>query len=86
MTESGPAGLSILATAIAARLAAFNAQSGGHSRTVKSMVLLTEPPSLDAGEITDKGYINQGAVLSQRAEAVDALYSDEGSPRVLKLS
>ncbi|WP_435203706.1 AMP-binding protein [Qipengyuania sp. 902] len=85
VTKSGPAGLAILANAIAARLAAFNAQAGGHSRKVRSMVLLTEPPSLDAGEITDKGYINQGAVLSQCAEAV-ALYSDEGSPLVLKIS
>ena len=36
-------------------------------------VLLAEPPSIDAGEITDKGYINQRAVLTRRAAAVAAL-------------
>ena len=37
-------------------------------------LVLTEPPSVDAGEITDKGYINQGAVLRRRAADVAALY------------
>jgi feruloyl-CoA synthase len=36
---------------------------------------LTEPPSIDAGEITDKGYINQRAVLARRKERVDALFA-----------
>ena len=86
VAQSGPDGLAILAEDIAAKLASFNAEAGGTSRKVGSMMLLTEPPSLDAGEITDKGYINQSAVLSKRAEAVDALYSDESSPLVLKIS
>ena len=38
-------------------------------------LLLREPPSIDAGEITDKGYINQRAVLERRAELVERLYS-----------
>jgi feruloyl-CoA synthase len=37
-------------------------------------LLLSEPPSIDAGEITDKGYINQRAVLARRKESVDALF------------
>jgi feruloyl-CoA synthase len=36
--------------------------------------ILTEPPSLDAGEITDKGTINQRAVLARRRDLVDQLY------------
>ena len=36
---------------------------------------LSDPPSIDAGEITDKGYINQRAVLDRRAALVDLLYS-----------
>jgi feruloyl-CoA synthase len=36
-------------------------------------VLLEEPPSIDAGEITDKGYINQRAVLGRRKALVDRL-------------
>ena len=34
------------------------------------------PPSLDLGEVTDKGSINQRQVLTNRAELVDLLYSD----------
>ena len=37
--------------------------------------MLDEPPSVDAGEITDKGYINQGAVLAQREDEVHALHA-----------
>jgi feruloyl-CoA synthase len=40
-------------------------------------LLLAEPPSIDAGEITDKGYINQRAVLARRNESVAALEAPE---------
>ena len=39
------------------------------------MLVLAEPPSIDANEITDKGYINQRAVLERRAAAVERLYA-----------
>jgi feruloyl-CoA synthase len=42
---------------------------------------MTEPPSIDANEITDKGYMNQRAVLERRAALVEKLYSD--SPDVI---
>jgi len=54
--------------------------TGSSNRIARAMVL-EEPPSLDAGEATDKGSINQKAVLARRAAAVDELYSD--SRRVL---
>jgi feruloyl-CoA synthase len=38
-------------------------------------LLLEEPPSLDAGEMTDKGTINQRAVLSRRRDLVERLYT-----------
>ncbi|AZS22779.1 MULTISPECIES: AMP-binding protein [unclassified Caulobacter] len=57
------------------RLAAFNAGAGGSSRRVARFTLLTEPPSIDAGEITDKGYVNQRCVLERRADRVEALYA-----------
>jgi hypothetical protein len=41
------------------------------------------PPSIDASEITDKGSINQRAVLKNRAALVEALYADAASPRIL---
>ena len=59
------------------RLAAFNAAAGGSSRRVGRFTLLTEPPSIDAGEITDKGYVNQRCALDRRAERVEALYAKQ---------
>ena len=50
-------------------------QATGSSTFVARAVLLDEPPSLDAREITDKGSINQKAVLRNRAALVDDLYS-----------
>jgi feruloyl-CoA synthase len=41
---------------------------------VTRALLLAEPPSLDGGEITDKGSINQKAVLRRRVALVEALY------------
>ncbi len=40
------------------------------------MCLLADPPTLDRGEITDKGSINQRAVLTHRSETVLALHND----------
>jgi len=37
---------------------------------------MTEPPSIDGGEITDKGYVNQRATLERRAALVQALYAN----------
>jgi feruloyl-CoA synthase len=39
------------------------------------LCLLSEPPTIDKGEITDKGSINQRAVLSHRADTVTALHA-----------
>lgn len=57
------------------RLGAFNAAAGGSSRRVGRFTILTEPPSIDAGEITDKGYVNQRATLERRNDRVEALYA-----------
>ncbi len=56
------------------RLACF--ESTGSSDRIARALVLTEPPSLDAGEITDKGTINQRAVLNRRRDQVEQLYSD----------
>jgi feruloyl-CoA synthase len=62
---------------IAAGLAKLKAQSGGSSSAHATRALLpAEPASVDGGEITDKGYINQRAVLTRRAAAVAALKDD----------
>src|SRR5438105_15341178 len=48
----------------------------GSSTYATRAILLTDPPSIDAGEITDKGYINQRAVLERRATIVESLYRE----------
>jgi len=68
-----------------ARLSAFATTSTGSSNRVCRAILVGEPPSLDAGEMTDKGSINQRAVLERRADLVAELYAPEPSPRVLVL-
>jgi feruloyl-CoA synthase len=64
-------------------LGAFARQSTGSSNRIARMAFLTAPPSLDAGEITDKGSINQRAVLRHRAAVVDALYAMPAPPWVI---
>lgn len=60
---------------VRAGLAKLKAEGGGSSTYATHALFLTEPPSIDAGEITDKGYINQRAVLERRAELVEQLYA-----------
>ncbi|GAB4118783.1 MAG: feruloyl-CoA synthase [Rubrivivax sp.] len=74
-------GAAELADRIAEALRSLKAAGGGSSQVPTRALVLTEPPSPDAGEITDKGYINQGAVLRRRADAVQALYA--GGPGVI---
>lgn len=65
------------------RLAMMNAAAPGSSMSVRRLILLEEPPSPDANEITDKGYINQRAVLERRADLVEALYAARPGPDVI---
>ena len=57
--------------------------TGGTTRIARAM-LLTGPLSIDAGEVTDKGSINQRAVLGARADLVEMLYTQPLAPQVLK--
>ena len=66
-----------------ARLTSFARRATGSSNRVCRAHLLIEPPSLDAGEITDKGSLNQRMVLRHRADLVNELYADPASPRVI---
>ena len=61
---------------IAQGLAKLKAQSGNSSGHATRALLLAEPASVDGGEITDKGYINQRAALTRRAKAVATLDDD----------
>jgi feruloyl-CoA synthase len=63
-------------------LAALN-QGAGSAARIDRLLLLAQPPSLDAGEITDKGYINQRACLARRADEVALLYGEEPSAEII---
>jgi feruloyl-CoA synthase len=65
-------------SAVAQGLAKLKAQSGNSSGHATRALLLIEVASVDGGEITDKGYINQRAVLTRRAGAV-AMLDDDSS-------
>ncbi|HEX4929053.1 MAG TPA: feruloyl-CoA synthase [Burkholderiales bacterium] len=58
------------------------ASDGGSSMQVRRVLVMAEPPSIDANEITDKGYMNQRAVLERRAALVQKLYSAD--PEVIR--
>jgi feruloyl-CoA synthase len=63
--------------AVAQGLSQLKQKSGGASSAHATRALLMiEPPSVDGGEITDKGYINQRAVLSRRASELVRLNAD----------
>ena len=66
------------------RLAQMARASTGSSTRIVGIVVLDEPPSSDAGEITEKGTINQRAVLTRRSSLVEDLHADRPSHRVLK--
>jgi feruloyl-CoA synthase len=74
-----------LTAIVSEKLAAFNATAGGLSRRIGRFTIMLEPPSIDAGEITDKGYVNQRATLDRRAALVSALYGDGTAPGVVSL-
>jgi len=76
MATLGDNPLEKLVATLKDRLSAFNATAGGSSRQIGRFVIMTEPPSIDAGEITDKGYVNQRATLERRSALVDALYAE----------
>ncbi len=69
-----------------ALLESFARASTGSSNCVTRAVLMEEPPSLDAGEMTDKGSLNQRAVLDNRAALVEELYSAAESPHILRIA
>jgi feruloyl-CoA synthase len=54
----------------------LHAQGTGSASRVARALILTEPPSIDVGEVTDKGSINQRVVLAYRASDVERLYGD----------
>ncbi|MGH9114241.1 MAG: feruloyl-CoA synthase, partial [Acidimicrobiales bacterium] len=71
-----------LAEHLGAALEALNSDAGSSAR-VERLVLMARPASLDLGEITDKGYVNQRQVLATRAGLVEMLYADPAPAGVI---
>jgi feruloyl-CoA synthase len=67
------------------RLTTLAKESPGSSTRLCRLILMDEPPSLDAGEATDKGSINQRAVLNRRAALVEELYAKPYSARIIEI-
>jgi feruloyl-CoA synthase len=72
-----------LRSELAATMERLAAGGGGSSQCVARMLVLREPAQLDAGEITDKGYVNQAAVRERRADLVALLGADPVPPQVV---
>jgi len=69
--------------AIREGLARFNAAAPGAGGRVARALILNRPPDAHAGEITDKGYINQAAARAARADAIGRLFADPPPPEVI---
>jgi len=85
----GDAGELICHTLVRAHLRSclerFNEKATGSSHRVARVLLLSKPPSIDANEITDKGYINQRLTLERRRADVERLFAAEPDADILVL-
>ena len=77
---------SAIRAAFRERLIGFLATSTGSSTRITRAVLIDTPLSIDRGEVTDKGSINQRAVLEHRSGLIDELYAPEPAAHVITLS
>ena len=68
-----------LVAAIAERL---RSDTGSASLRVQRLLLMAEPPSMDANEIADKGYVNQAATRARRSHLVAQLFDPQPGPQV----
>ncbi len=68
------------------RLAAFAATATGSSNRIARAMLIDVPLSIDRGEVTDKGSINQRAVLEHRAAWIESLYASPPPAHVISVS
>jgi feruloyl-CoA synthase len=82
----GGLALDPLKETIRANLGRFNATAGGSSRRIERFAILSDPPSLATGEMTDKGYVNQRLALETRAPSVAGLYQNPPPIDVVKIS
>ena len=75
----------LIRAAVRERMTTFLAAATGSSTRITRAILLDTPLSIDRGEVTDKGSINQRAVLDHRVGLIDALYSPTPADHVITL-
>jgi feruloyl-CoA synthase len=68
---------------LAEKLKAFNRKRQGSASLIERILILKDPPSPEAGEVTDKRSVNQRLVMERRAAEVALLYQDPPDPRVI---
>ncbi len=74
-----------LAADLRAGLKRLRDEGAGSSQAPQRLLILEEPPNADLGEITDKGYLNQRAVLTLRAAEVERLYAGSAADRLVSI-
>lgn len=74
-----------MAAAIAGRLADHNRGAGGSSRRIRRFLIAAEPLSIADGEMTDKGYVNQRAVIDRRADLIARLYREPAPADIVEV-
>ncbi|MDP6831478.1 MAG: feruloyl-CoA synthase [Alphaproteobacteria bacterium] len=85
MDVEGAASSDTVAGHIRDGLGAYNGSNPGSSTRINRLLLMAAPPAIDANEITDKGYINQRAVLENRVGEVARLYVEAPDDGVIQL-
>ena len=75
----------LIVAAFHERFQQFVAGATGSSTRITRAVLLDTPLSIDRGEVTDKGSINQRAVLENRSALIEEIYSSAPPPQVITL-
>ena len=73
-----------LRSSLAQKLAEFNHARQGSADTIARLLILKDPPSAEAGEITDKRSVNQRLVIERRADDVAQLYADRMHPSLIE--
>ncbi|SAK78154.1 feruloyl-CoA synthase [Caballeronia fortuita] len=56
----------------------------GATLVIERLMAMAEPPSLDANEIADKGYVNQATTRARRAHLIEELYANDPAPHIVR--
>ena len=85
MSLADLAGHPVIRAHVRSAVARWNAAHPGSSERIARVLLLPDLPSIDANEITDKGYVNQRAAIACRHREIALLFADAPAPEVIAL-